>query len=142
MNKYIGILLCVLLVGCSGEVSKGVTAKILSVNTHILVGNMKGAWLSSASGNIANDVNKLGVAFELGEHSFLEDITLNHAQTASLVDCSEVKLRFELNWIIGDYWATLYYCGYPVGSMKLEDSYGESLRELIEGQLSLTGGEK
>jgi hypothetical protein len=57
-------------------------ANVLSIDEHILEGNLIGRFLSSPSGSLRNDVIKVGVAFEINGHLFLKDLRLEHAELA------------------------------------------------------------
>ncbi len=138
MRKYYCILLCLFIcIGCGGQkIEIGITAKILSINTRILRGNWDGAFLSSSSGSIANDVNKIGVTFCIAGHKFFRDLTLNHAQTASLIVNSDIELRciFESSPFSETYNLRLYYYGSQVCYVTLSEELAKQIEEFYSGR--------
>jgi hypothetical protein len=94
-------ILAVIVIGCSScakydETSVFKEAKVLSVNENILRGEMIGDFLTSASGSIANDVNILGITYEIGDSLFIHDIEISHAMLAyySGIDTIPVQVCF------------------------------------------------
>lgn len=75
-----------------------VAAKVLSVNQHILQGELIGAFLGSSSGEINNDVNKLGVSFVVLNRLYLVDIKVNHAEMAYFQDSEVLDLMMLKTW--------------------------------------------
>jgi hypothetical protein len=73
-------------------------AKVLSINKNILYGKTIGQFLGSASGEIANDVIKVGVSFMYKDRHMKEsrlvliDLRLNHAQLAHYAESKYIKI--------------------------------------------------
>ena len=78
----IPILCLIIFVGCiktSDLIEIKVEAEVLSINTNILRGKLIGMFLGSSSGSISNDINIVGVKFNIGNELFLEDLKVSHA---------------------------------------------------------------
>jgi len=94
-RKILGFILSILLlflVGCQETATNNIEAEVLSINSHILNGQLLGAFLGSSSGSFTNDVIKIGVKFEIGKYLFLEDLKLQHAELAYYKNKSTIPL--------------------------------------------------
>lgn len=88
-------LLCSPLSGCSGctaGIEKEVT--VLSINEHVLDGQMIGHFLGSADGYLT-EVNLVGVRVDFQSHMFLVDLKLNHAELAYFKDRNTLPIKWE-----------------------------------------------
>ena len=79
-------------VGCQKNITTNIEAEILSINSHILNGELWSNFLSSSSGYITNDMIKVGIKFEIGKYLFLEDLQLRHAELAYYKNSSTIPL--------------------------------------------------
>ncbi len=80
----VGLLLIFIsfLSGCNGPslYQTKVPAKVLSINTQILKGEMIGHFLGSSDGYISNDAIKVGVEIHILDNIVLVDLELSHAE--------------------------------------------------------------
>jgi len=89
------LLMCLLVLAGCGRVKQKeyqVDAEVLSINSQILEGKLIGSLLSSPSGWIRTDINKVAVGFKLKNYLFLEDFELSHAQLAYYKDSSHIPI--------------------------------------------------
>jgi len=109
MKKYyfftLLLIFCSFLIGCCNDFKQtGVPAKVLTINEHILEGQMIGMLLGSSSGSISNDVIKVGVEMQIRGKLILADLKLSHAELAYYKDVNiipvDVRYRAGLTRLI------------------------------------------
>ena len=93
LSIVISVLL-LFLIGCqNATITTDIDAEVLSINSHILNGELWGSFLSSSSGSITDDIIKIGIKLEIGEYLFLEDLQLRHAELAYYKNSSTIPLK-------------------------------------------------
>ena len=95
--KYLLLLICICFIFCESNTKKifDVDAKVLSINTNILNGELIGSLLSSPSGNISNDNIKIGVSFSIDGEIYLEDLEVQHSELAYYKDKEYIPLTLK-----------------------------------------------
>ena len=79
--------------GCCNNFKQiGVLAKVLTINEHILEGQMIGRIFSSPDGSISNDVIKVGVEMTVRGKLILVDLKLSHAELAYYKDVNTIPV--------------------------------------------------
>jgi len=113
-----------------------VEANVLSVNTNILHGRLIGAFLSGSSGQISNDINKIGVSFYYypGDMVRLEDLEVAHAVLAHYANAKTIKLNLKLTRLqlqSDSYTLTVRFHGNVLARWRLTTGLGESIMKNI-----------
>jgi len=91
---FLTVVLCLAFIGCLKDTKK-IEAEVLTINENIFSGELIGQFLGSASGHLTNDVIKVGVKIEYGGETFLEDLSLKHAELAYFKDKKTLPITIE-----------------------------------------------
>jgi len=103
-KQILGLVLSFLLlflIGCQKAITTDIEAEVLSINSHVLNGELISNFLSSSSGSITNDTIKIGIKFKIGEYLFLEDLKLRHAELAYYKNSKTIPLNIKCRAGIG-----------------------------------------
>jgi hypothetical protein len=110
---------------CTKISEHNIQAKILSVNTNIVEGSLKGGLLSSPSGNYSENEILLGISFDkpkdirwIHADKILMDIKVDHAVLAEYKDSMYVPIRIVIHSQDVNSYAKIYVHGKKAGVLE------------------------
>ena len=130
LNIYLKILLVfiisIFIVGCNRYDKFEVSAKVISINDNILESMWIGDFLSSSSGYLKSDINKVGIQFDWFENEVFTDLKLLHSEISQIKKDNIIKLilkvdnGFKINKIL---YADIYINGRRVLTSEMDLCY-------------------
>ena len=139
-RKILGLILSFLLLffigGCQEAITIGTEAEILSINSHILNGELISNFLSGSSGSITNDMIKIGIKLEIGKYLFLEDLEFRHAELAYYKNSNELHLDVKccagIGWLESGNYLKIYLNGVCKRHINLSSEVADNILNILK----------